>query len=406
VDWPRRRRTRWRGPRKGWRPPRCLRDPGIEGELQRDPGDGGHRPGERADEARRPPVKQHADHQDGEIVGVEARQRDERRLRRERLGEPAERQGDDGEGQDRRVLEKPGFSGRRIPRQGFGIEGDAQVGGGPLGPRRRGRPEADRRRQKEDDERHEPVLPSQDRLGKGDDAGDRDEIGGNRRGVGLKLGGRRGQAERESASEAEVGRRAGGTKVEPEVRTARDLLHQQAGEDQAQAPVQKRKQDRDHADEHHGAPRGSRRPRQSPERDGRRLRGRDHVAADRHKDHLHREGEQVPEAVAEGDADLLRRTSVQNRPDRYDDHAAEHEGEGIRKPALGEIDHPLGQGGARRGALVCSRILHRSPRSSRALRLSTGYDIHGLEDSDETLRSGARRSSSPAARPADARDLR
>ena len=88
---------------------------------------------------------------------------------------------------------------------------------------------------------------------------------------------------------------------------SRQRAHQQAAEDQAQAPVEQRGQHADGRDKADRAAAGGRACAASrSDQPLRRRRGRDDIAADRDESHLHGEGDQAPEAVAEGLADRQR----------------------------------------------------------------------------------------------------
>ena len=64
-------------------------------------------------------------------------------------------------------------------------------------------------------------------------------------------------------------------------------------------------------------------------------RGRHDIAADDDERHLHGEGDQAPEPVAERRGDRGRRGAVAERGERHDDDREADEDEGVGKPALG-----------------------------------------------------------------------
>ena len=106
------------------------------------------------------------------------------------------------------------------------------------------------------------------------------------------------QAERPHAADAEIRGRADRAIVRA-AHAVRHLAREQPAEDQAEAPRHQRRQHREQADERGGAPAVARKRRQSPDHGVDRRRRGHRVAGDDDHRHLHREGDEVPEAGAE-----------------------------------------------------------------------------------------------------------
>ncbi len=216
------------------------RDRAVQRELDQHPGGGRHRARHRVEEAARAPVQQRAEHQEQQVIGVQPGDRQDRRLGRELVDQPAAGQQYQQDDQQRAVLQPLAGPGRRQPgRSGEAHVDPAILGVAGAGGARRGHV-GDHQRDQDQRQQHDPGLPEEDGLGEGDHPGDRQDRRWQAGRVGLQLRGRRRQAQRPHRAQPEVGRGAGGAVVHAQVAAARQGAYQQAAEDQAEAPVEQR----------------------------------------------------------------------------------------------------------------------------------------------------------------------
>ena len=150
---------------------------------------------------------------------------------------------------------------------------------------------------------------------------------------------RRRQAQRPHAAHAQVGRGADGSIVGA-LHAVRHLAREQAAEDQAEAPRHERREHREQADVGGGArPRGRHLRQRADHRVDRRRRGHGVAGDDDHR-HLHREGDEVPEAGAETLRSFERRAAGEDGGPGHHRRGREGEREGVGKPALEPVREP------------------------------------------------------------------
>ncbi|MDT4840548.1 hypothetical protein FQZ97_743750 [compost metagenome] len=309
-------------------------DGAVERELDQHAGGGGHRSRHGVEEAARTPVQQRAGHDEQQVVGVQAGDGGDRRLAGELLGQPATGQHHQQDDQQRAVFQPFARTGRldlrrraeaRVDATGLGVAGAGGAGGGHVG---------DHQGHQHQCQQHHARLPEEDGLGKGDHAGDGEDRGRQAGRVGLQLRRRRRQAQRPDGAQAQVGGGTGGAVVHLQLFAAGQGAHQQAAEDQGEAPVEQRGE---HGDQRHPAHRRAavlRHAGQQVDQPRGRAGTGDHVAADDHEGHLHGEGNQAPETVAEGLGGLAGRCPHGQGGDRHQQHGDGGEDPGIGEPAF------------------------------------------------------------------------
>ena len=195
--------------------------------------------------------------------------------------------------------------------------------------------------------------------------------GGSELGGCLQLCGRGGHAQGPHGAQPHEGRGTERAIVHPQIGPTRDRPGQQTTEYQAEPPVQEGDRHGQERNETHRAPRRLGHRGEALDQLGHRRGGGDDVSGQHHHGHLQGEGGQIPEAVAEGIHDRLRRGAVGQRGDGDEDDACQGDDIRVRKPPLRPTGQRLGDprqpllgasifGGRRHSAVSLS-----SPRSSR-----------------------------------------
>ena len=125
--------------------------------------------------------------------------------------------------------------------------------------------------------------------------------------------------------------------IDPDL--ARQGLGEQCADDEPEPPVDPAGHDRNHGDQHDGPARARNPAGQAVEQTPHGRRTGQHEAGDQHQQHLHRELEQIPEAVAPIAHHRLRRLAFDNnRSDRGDEGQQQYEDVGVRQVAFDQAD--------------------------------------------------------------------
>ncbi|MNM82368.1 hypothetical protein D3C81_943960 [compost metagenome] len=340
------------------------RDAAVQRELDQHTGGAGYRLGHRVEEAARAPVQQQAQRDEHEVVGVEVGDRADQRLVGELVEQPAESQQRKQHGQQRAVFQPLARPGAALQRFRFGLCGTRKIlGGARTAGGRCGQPGDQQRDQDQHGGQHNR-LPQEDGFGERQHAGDLHQPRRHAGRIGLQLRSRRTQAHRPHRAQPQIGRGTSSAIIHAQLAAAGQRAHQQAAEHQREAPAEQRRQHADQADVHHCAATGARHAGEEVDEARDHRRSGQGIATDDHEGHLHGEGNQAPEAVAEGAGSGLRGGAKAHRRHRDDDHAEHREHIGIGEPFF----RPGGraQRCARHPAvLYCCRRRHHLPSQVR-----------------------------------------
>ncbi|MNR11633.1 hypothetical protein D3C85_1279420 [compost metagenome] len=210
----------------------------VQRELDQHAGGGRHRSGHGIEEAARAPVQQGAEHDEQEVVGVQAGNRTDRRFGRELMEQPSSRQQHQQDGQQRAVFQP--FTGTGAWLQRWQVEGRIDAASLGITGRVRAWCSGVGNDQRNDDQRqqHHAGLPEKDGLGEWNHPGDRQNRRRQAGRVGLQLCRGRRQAQGPHRAKSEVRRSASGAVVHFQIGPTGEGAHQQTAENQRQTPVQ------------------------------------------------------------------------------------------------------------------------------------------------------------------------